>query len=151
MDRRHDGPNPVILVRFSGNPPAAPRRRKPVRKSAVRPEGAPQLTLLQGEGLARTSPAQPAGYLAPVRTGSKVRPEWERPLPPTLVDLPDPEAPASHLEAAIDLLRRAAQASTVAERGDATLVAIEHASRSFGELFDREVAKKLLRDIADSL
>ena len=34
---------------------------------------------------------------------------------------------------------------------NAILVAVEHASRSFGELFDRETAKKLLRDIADGL
>ena len=136
------------MVRFSGNPPAAPRRRKPVRSTAVRPD-APHLTLLQGEGLAPSS--RSAGYLSPVRAGSPARPEWAEAISSSLVDLPDPTVPASHLEAAIDLLRRAAQASSVAERGDATLVAIEHASRAFGDLFDREVARKLLRDIADSL
>ncbi len=150
MDGRKDGPTPVILVRFSGNPPATPRRRKPVRSTAVR-VGGPQLTLLQGEGLREPARVRPGAYLTPVRTGDHVRPEWSAPLPGALVDLPDPSVPASHLEAAIDLLRRAAQATSVAERGDATLVSIEHASRSFAELFDREVARKLLRDIADSL
>jgi hypothetical protein len=148
MDRRQDGPTPVILVRFSGNPPAAPRRRKAVRSTAVRTE-APHLTLLQGEGIRAPQKLVPGPFIAPVRTGE--HPEWGALLPGGLVDLPDPETPASHLEAAIDLLRRAAQAGSVSERGDATLVAIEHASRSFAELFDRDVAKKLLRDIADSL
>ena len=151
MDGRKDGPTPVILVRFSGNPPAAPRRRKRVRSTAVRTEGAPSLTLIQGDGIREPAKEQPGARLTPVRTADHVHPEWATPLPGVLVDLPDPEAPASHLEAAIDLLRRAAQATSVAERGDATLVSIEHASRSFAELFDREVARKLLRDIADSL
>lgn len=95
--------------------------------------------------------AAPAPYHPPVRAGVPRRPEWLIGLPPTLVDLPDPTHGPAHLEAAIDLLRRAAQATSVSERGDAILVAVEHASRSFGELFDRETAKKLLRDIADGL
>ena len=150
MDRRQDGPTPVILVRFSGNHPATTRRRKPVRSTTVRTD-APHLTLLQGEGLRDPAPVGSNGFLSPVRASAPTHPEWDAPLSNELVDLPDPTAPASHLEAAIDLLRRAAQARSVAEEGDATLVAIEHASRSFAALFDRESAQKLLRDIADSL
>ncbi len=150
MDRRQDGPTPVILVRFSGNHPAATRRRKPVRSSTVR-VGAPHLTLILGEGRSEAAPAGSNGFLSPVRASAPKRPEWGSPISDDVVDLPDPTAPASHLEAAIDLLRRAAQARSVSEEGDATLVAIEHASRSFAALFDRESAQKLLRDIADSL
>jgi hypothetical protein len=150
MNRRQDGPTPVIKVHFTGNPPAEPRRRPPVRRrrteGEVRPPG-PQLVLLHGEGI--RVPAK-VNYIAPMRTYAKHN-GWDAPIDQGLVDLPDPSVPQSHLEAAIDLLRRAAQASTVCERGDATLLAVEHASRSFGEMFDREAAKKLLRDIADSL
>lgn len=142
------------MVRFSGNPSGS-RRRKPVRATGlVRGPDAPKLTLLQGDGetIARNAPPRHAmdGMISPVRAQA-VRPEWGDDLDDELLDLPDPHGAQTHLEAAIALLRRAAQATTVSERGDATLVAIEHASRSFGELFDREVAKKLLRDIADSL
>lgn len=150
MERRNHGPSPVIMVRFSGNP-AGSKRRKPVRATGlVRGPDAPKLTLLQGEGHGPAPLHAMEGMISPVRAQA-VRTEWGDDLDDELLDLPNPHGAQTHLEAAIALLRRAAQATTVSERGDATLVAIEHASRSFGELFDREVAKKLLRDIADSL
>lgn len=86
-----------------------------------------------------------------MRACAPSRPEWLIGLPPTLIDLPDPRTPPDHLECAIDLLRRAAQSLSVSERGDALIVGVEHAARSFAELFDREAARKLLRDIADGL
>jgi hypothetical protein len=127
-------------------------RRARVRQSRV-PREARHLMVVRhdGENDAEAPEAPQITYRLPVRAAIRVRPEWMTPLEGALVDLPDPEAEATHLEAAIDLLRRAAQATTVSERGDALLVAMEHTARSFSELFDRETARKLLRDVADGL
>ncbi|MFO0605954.1 MAG: hypothetical protein U0324_22405 [Polyangiales bacterium] len=143
MTRRPDEPVSGNGAHFSGS---TSRRRSRVRAATagghlrlVRPgEQEPALTA-------------PAPYHPPVRAGVPARPEWLIGLPPTLVDLPDPLTPPDHLECSIDLLRRAAQSLSVSERGDAIIVGVEHAARSFAELFDRETAKKLLRDIADGL
>lgn len=143
MTRRPDEPLSGNIAHFAGS---TSRRRPRVRGAG---EGA-HLRLVRATEQ-EPARAAPAPYHPPVRAGVPSRPEWLIGLPSTLVDLPDPSRAPDHLEAAIDLLRRAAQASSVSERGDAILVAVEHASRSFGDLFDRETAKKLLRDIADGL
>jgi hypothetical protein len=143
MTRRPDEPISGIAKHL---PSSSSRRRPPVRRTG---EG-PHLRLVRADGGEREAPAA-APYHPPVRAGLPARPEWLATLPSSLVDLPDPRTPPDHLECSIDLLRRAAQSLSVSERGDAIIVGVEHAARSFAELFDAETAKKLLRDIADGL
>lgn len=120
-------------------------------RSSGLPRDVPWLQLVPTPGGSHPAPAARAPYRPPVRVDGPTRPEWSHPLPSSMVDLPDPDEPATHLEAAIDLLRRAAQSESVSERGDALLVAIEHAARSLGELFDAEAAKKHLRGVSERL
>lgn len=142
MDRSQDKPISGNGTHLVGN---TSRRKARVRRGAE----ATHLRLVRPGDEALAPPTPP--YHPPVRASAPVRPEWAAPLSAELVDLPDPTREPAHLEAAIDLLRRAAQATTVSERGDAVLVAVEHAARCFAEMFDRETTRKLLRDVADGL
>ncbi len=56
-----------------------------------------------------------------------------------------------HLDVAMGLLLSAREASSVGARGDALLVAIEHAARALECLFDRETARAHLSNVADGI
>lgn len=139
-----------------GGSNTGPRRRDRVRMTQLQQGGA-VLKLVPPPSDSPSGRRGEGGYTPREALGAKpilrpaLHPGWVVPLPPTLVDLPTPEGPTDDLEAAIDLLRRAAQSETVSERGDALLFAIEHASRALADLFDRETAQKYLDDVIDRL
>lgn len=72
-------------------------------------------------------------------------------LPEDLVDLPPAEGPSNDLEAAIHLLRLAAQSPSVSVQGDALLVAIEFAAHALAARFDSETARRHLANITRRL
>ncbi len=137
MDGRKDGPTPVILVRFSGNPPAAPRRRKrgalygraPRRPAPYAPAGRGSRAVVALGGVPLSGARGLAGAARVGRGDLVVAGRPAR-----------PDGPASTWRPPSTSCAAPPRPRLVAERGDATLVAIEHASRAFGDLFDREVA-----------
>ena len=89
----------------------------------------------------RSTTRQPPVRLTLIRT--------EPVLPPTSSALWG--GTSEHIDVAMGLLNRAREASTVGAKGDALLVAIEHAARALEDLFDRETAREHLTRVAEGI
>lgn len=125
---KHREPGPALrVIRNDGGLAPAPRRRAPVRLAVYESRGDEPSMVVS----ARPGPL-PA-------------------LPDDLVDLPAPEGPSNDLEAAIHLLRLAAQSPSVSVQGDALLVAIEFATHALADRFDAETARRHLENITRRL
>lgn len=175
-----DAPEPRPRSTPSSRAVGAPSRRRPrVRLTLFRPDGRALSVEAPADLAANDEPPAQATLppMAPLRSiGPDGRP---RPCPPRVeaappwatqpsvlmppglrtmgdtldevLDMPAPLGPENPVEAAIALLRSAAQSERVSARGDAILVALEHAAQALAELFDRETARRHLNAITARL
>ena len=92
-------------------------------------------------GIRRCGARQPPVRLTLIRSAPM--------LPPTSSELWG--GSSDHLDVAMGLLLQAREAETVCAKGDALLVAIEHAARALEGLFDRETVRDHLTRVADGI
>ncbi len=125
-----------------------------VSSTRTQPPRAVALRAIDLEGRLRPALSRVEGPPPWATEASVLMPPGLRTMPDELdgvVDLPVPPGPENAVELAIALLRSAAQSERVSARGDAILVALEHAAQALADLFDPETAKAHLYAITARL